>query len=608
MGSPSEEKLKIIEVMNQTLNNIDKRRRELNANLDMEEDENQVAEIKKELGQLESQATAVKGARDEFEQQYAKLKTEEEKKKFEHIVKMAIIVGMTSESIRIAWEKEKQVETDREAQRLEKEALRKERYEKAIDRIFETMTLRYVTREMIDEIKDNKKFKEMAEEDPDRLNREELARKDEYTAMMARTFVRHRMSLTGDFNKDQEQLKEAYEKETGYEKAIPLMKKFIEGDLEKYGTEEDKKFIKDLYKDVVEISAITRKLRNEFIAGESDFFKGNGFTKEIYEKEKSIYDRLYMYKEKVNAQNLEFAEKGEMDKMADRMNIYNPIVVFEGNIKTTYLEDEDQYKANEFRKETEMWKVYQKLPDGSAAQVKHVTEKANNEMRAWSKIQRMTKMAMIEGKGSLSSCLYEWANTKAQALLKKAVDKKKFDAKDRDELKENFSAIVFNQLVYNEQKGTDLDKPFSEMVFRKYNKPAELDEIGRKFAATPTFEAVYKKYMKGGNYKDKCIRFLAKDVEKQLALELVSKKDDLLAEMLQANMNLSRSKSVALRRNDTIKKPDKSKNNTKNKSKNNTKKNSKNNSKNNNSKKSALERQTTVAEKERVRSQTIMPS
>ena len=594
MGSPAEEKQKLIEKMNQTLNDIEMRRLELNVNLDMEQDENQAVEIKKELTKLESQATAVKGARDEFEQQYAKLKTDEERKKLERIVKMAIIVGITSESIRLAWEKERQLEADKESVRQEREALRKERFEKAVERIFETMTLKYVTREMINEIKDNKKFKEMAESDPDRLNREEMVKKDEYTSMMARTFARHRMSLTGNFNKDQEQLKKAYKDETGYEKALPKMKKFIEGDLQKYGTEEEKKLFGEIYKDMLEISVITRKVRNEFVAGESDFFKGNGFTKEIYDKEQSIYKRLYDHKEKVNQENLAYAEKGEMDKVAERMNIYMPTVTFEGDIKPTVEEDADQFNNNEFRKETEMWKVYQKLPGDSVEPVVHVSAKAKNEVRAWSKIQRMSKMAMVEGKGSFTSCMYEWARNKAHDTLKTVMDKKNLNAEDKAQLKENFAAIVFNQLVYNEQKSADIEKPLSKVLLKKYKKHAEMELICKKFAASPEFNQVFNQYIKGGDYKDKCIRFLSEDVEQQMVLQLAGAKNEIIEAITKKETDFSRSKSVRVSRNETIKSTSKN--------------NKANHSKGKNNPRKSTVRHEVDTNKERVRSQSIMPS
>ena len=173
--SASEEKLKLIAMMNQTLNGLDMRRRELSASLDSEQSEEQAARIKKNLIEIDNQMSAVKGARAEFEKQYAKAKTEEERKELERVIKMAIIVGMTNESLRLSRERQKQLDADREAALAQMEALKAEKNERAIDRIFEANTFRFVTRDMVEEIKNNDKFKDMAENDPDRLNREELS-------------------------------------------------------------------------------------------------------------------------------------------------------------------------------------------------------------------------------------------------------------------------------------------------------------------------------------------------------------------------------------------------------------------------------------------------
>ena len=534
MGSPAEEKQKLVEMMNQTINNIEMRRRELNANLDKEQDDKKAAEIKKELDMLETEASAVKGARDEYEQQYARLKTDEERKKLERIVKMAIIVGIANESIRVAWEKQKQLESDREAARQEREQLRKERYEKAIDRIFETMTLKYVTRDMIDEIKENKKFKEMAESDPDRLNREEMVKKDEYIAMMAETFHRNSIKMTGDFKKDEAQLKKLYEeKPNGFEKTSPGLKKFIEGNLEKYGTIEEKNFFKKLFVDILEAGATTRKLRFDFVTGESDFVKGNGYTKDVYDKEQSIISRIKEYKDKVMAENLKLAENYDEEKMTGRMAIYNQLVTLEGDIAPTVHEDESHYHNNEFRKETEMWKVYQKLPAGSIPTVKHVTEKANNEMRAWNKVQRMSKIAMIEGIGGITGNMYDFAKDNAQNIYENAINKKKLSAEDKAQIKENCAAIIYNQLVYNEQKSSIIEKPFSERVQFINKEKNDLDNVAKDFAKTEVFTKIFNKYIKGGNYRDKCIRFLTEDVEKQMAAEIAEKREKLLSQMPQ---------------------------------------------------------------------------
>lgn len=545
MGSPAEEKQKIIDMMNQTLNNIEVMRRELSAKLDKENDENQAFEIKKELSRLESQAATVKGARDDFEQQYAKLKTEEERKKFERIVKMAIIVGITSESLRVAWEKHKQLEADRDAALRERETLRRERFEKAVDRIFATMTLRYVTRDMIEDIKNNKKFKEMAEYDPDRLNREEKVKQDEYTNMMSRKFRRYSVKMSGNFEQDEEKLRKILETEkSGYEKALPVLKDFIEKKLDSIGTEADKEFFITLLKDMQEINDITKKLNMEFITKESDFIKGNGFTKEIYEKEQSIKNRLAEKEVHALQEVMSEYEKGNTtdNKKAD---VYQTVLLLKGHVTPQIDEDEVLYKQNEFRKETECWQVYQRLPEGSVASVVSVSEKNKNELRAWAKINRLTRITKYEGRTTLLGCLCDWSRDNAQSIMDSIKKKNKYSANEKNIIKEKFASLVLFQLVYDEQKlGLD-PQPFTAMVTKNnvFSKKEMLNILAKNIALTPEFDKAFNKYMKGGNYRDNCIKFFAEDAEKQLA-KTIEKNVPNMLESLDKVKNLNSSKTV----------------------------------------------------------------
>ncbi|HBZ03159.1 MAG TPA: hypothetical protein DEO83_05030 [Lachnospiraceae bacterium] len=545
MGSPAEEKQKIIDMMNQTLNNIEVMRRELSAKLDKENDENQAFEIKKELSRLESQATTVKGARDDFEQQYAKLKTEEERKKFERIVKMAIIVGITSESLRVAWEKQKQLEADRDAALRERETLRRERFEKAVDRIFATMTLRYVTRDMIEDIKNNKKFKEMAEYDPDRLNREEKVKQDEYTNMMSRKFRRYSVKMSGNFEQDEEKLRKILETEkSGYEKALPVLKDFIEKKLDSLGTEADKEFFITLLKDMQEINDITKKLNMEFITKESDFIKGNGFTKEIYEKEQSIKNRLAEKEVHALQEVMSEYEKGNTtdNKKAD---VYQTVLLLKGHVTPQVDEDEVLYKQNEFRKETECWQVYQRLPEGSVASVVSVSEKNKNELRAWAKINRLTRITKYEDRTTLLGCLCDWSRDNTQSIMDSIKKKNKYSANEKNIIKEKFASLVLFQLVYDEQKLGFDPQPFTAMVTKNnvFSKKEMLNILAKNIALTPEFDKAFNKYMKGGNYRDNCIKFLAEDAEKQLA-KTIEKNVPNMLESLDKVKNLNSSKTV----------------------------------------------------------------
>ncbi|MCR5103377.1 MAG: hypothetical protein K6B68_02850 [Eubacterium sp.] len=517
--SVSEEKLKLIAMMDQTLNGLDQRRRELNTELDSEQSEEQVARIKKDLIEIDNQMSAIKGAREEFEKQYAKAKTEEEKKELERVVKMAIIVGMTSESLRLSYERQKQLDADRESALAQMEALKAERNEKAIDRIFEVNSFRFITRDMVDEIKNNEKFKDMAENDPDRLNREALSKQDEYSAMIARHFYRRNIKMSNDFAENEKKLREQLMQENEFEKAVPMLKNFIDGNLNKHGGEEDKKFFLEIYKDLEELKVESRKIDNEFINNQSDFTKGNGITKEIIEKEKSLSKRLKDYIEKAMNLGEELANKDDEKAYSQYMLLQGALMI-DGTIKGRLDEDEVKFRQNEFNKEKEGWQVFKQLSEDNTPKINEVSKKGIIENRALAKVTRLSNISRIESKESLLGRVADWAKDSSQEIINIIKNKSRITVANKNKIKEKVASIVLFQLVYNEQKQFMESRPFSGLVWRKYKDNHKLDEVAKQLASVPEFNIVYYSYMRGGEFKDKCIKFLAEDGEKLLAQQL----------------------------------------------------------------------------------------
>lgn len=545
--SASEEKLKLIAMMDQTLNGLDMRRRELSASLDSEQSEEQAARIKKDLIEIDNQMSAVKGARAEFEKQYAKAKTEEERKELERVIKMAIIVGMTNESLRLSWERQKQLDADREAALAQMEALKAEKIERAIDRIFEVNTFRFVTRDMVEEIKNNDKFKDMAENDPDRLNREEMGKQDEYNAMIARYFYRRNIKMGNNFAENEQKMRQDLMKENEFERAAPLLKKFIDGDLKKYGTEEDKKIFLEIYKDLEELKVESRKIDNEFINNQSDFKKGNGITKEIFEKEKSLAKRLKEYIDKNIALGNELAEKGD-EKAVNYFSLLQGALKVDGIIKGRLDDDEVKYRQNEFNREKEGWQVFRQLPEDNAPKIKEVSKKSTIEKRAQSKVTRLSDISKAESRDTILGKLADWAKDASQDILDIVQQSKsKISVANKNKIKEKVAAIVLFQLVYNEQKQVMVDRPFSGMVRWKYKNKDLLTEVANQLAAVPEFNIVYNSYMQGRNYKDKCFQFLAEDGEKLLAQQLGDNVIDIMKNQPQKEIGRSRSKTTVAR-------------------------------------------------------------
>ena len=519
MASAAEEKKKIVDYMNQTLNMIENRKRELNINRDKEQDPAEIAKIDKDLAVLEQQMTNIKGVRDDFEQQYKKLKTEEERKELERIIKMAIIVGITGEAIREAVERDKKLQNDKKMVRAEIE-------ERAIDRIFTTMTFRFVTREMIDEIKNNKKFQEMAANDPDRLNREEFDVKAEYNTMMMRIFSRSGEKLDDDFEKNEERLRAHFEEKNGFEKASDVLRVFVNSNIETSDDEEDKKFFEDIQKEILEVGAITRKLRNEFVTGESNFLKGNGFTKELIQRERNILEKTIAHRDKMIEKYMVAESKALDGTNTEKMNeVFETVLKIQGLIEPQIKDDEVLSHNNEFRTETEMWKVYQNLPEGSVPTVQHMNKRAKEEIRAWTKLNRISKVAILRGKGSMLHEIATWSMGEVQEAMEKLKTQTKFTKEEKKDIKERFASLVLFQLVENETKSPgETDTPFYDLLKFKTNDKQFLKDMAKKLSETPEFEKSFNSYMKRRTtFRDNCVRFLAEDGEKTMAKQLAAK-------------------------------------------------------------------------------------
>ncbi|MBO4863670.1 MAG: hypothetical protein J5517_04855 [Eubacterium sp.] len=527
MGNSAEEKKKILDKMNETLRMLDNAGRDLEAKMDKEDNPEEVARLRKERTIIEQNTTAVKGAMEEYEKQYAKAKTEEERKDLERIIKMAIIVGIANESMRIAFERQRRMDADREAARAERAALREEKNRKLIEAYFRSHEFKYVTIDMVDQIKNNKKFIEMAKNDSDRLNREEQDQKVEYNKMMEREFTHAGRKLSQDFTENERILKEILTDKNGFEKAEISLKKFIKNDMEKVATDEEKEFFISTLKEIQEIALTTRRLQNEFATGESDFIKGNGYTKEIIDKETAVDNKLKEYTDNLLQKMTEMsADKSKEQEVTKLTKLYMAAMEVKGNIDPQLKNDKVKQDTNELRKEMECWKVFKDLPEGMVPSVKNLGKKATNEMRAWSKIQRIEKsyrgeLAVKDGKksGTTLALVGEWAMGETQKAFRRVKEKGELNQFDKASIKENLAALLLFEIVEVSEKTNN--PAFKKMVedikksdLRKNTNI--LNTKAKEIASSPEFNKIYDKYMKKGDFKENVINFLAKDAEKEM--------------------------------------------------------------------------------------------
>ena len=280
---------------------------------------------------------------------------------------------------------------------------------------------------------------------------------------------------------------------------------------------------------MVSLGKRVKTVQFDFVDGESDFQKGNGFTKELIDEEMRVFNRFDNY---VSTHLLNRAlETGEQKdkKSVDVRSIYTLALEFINPLKVQTNKDLAMNQNNELRKQMEMWQVYEKLK-GSAPTEKQKKAAADDEFKAWAKLDRMMRMGAEIG--GLYEETADFAMQKAQQILITAQQKKrdntKFNNIEKNNIKEQIAALVLHQMIDNEAKSpTGSDKRHYEDYIRTRTKDRQslFNSKVRDFANSPAFEAAYNKYMKGKDISANCIKFLANDTEKEMAKEV--KKNEL---------------------------------------------------------------------------------
>ena len=522
MGSEKDEKKSALELIEDSIKAVNDRLLELQHRLDKETDPDEIAHLKKELGYVTQQLTYVKGCKLEYEDQVKRAESEEKRKKLENLVKMCLFAGIIFENNRIKAERDRVLDRDREI-------VQQSQYELSVKKVFNIMNLRYVDESMVEEIMNDQNFKEMEASDPNRLKRVEKEVKDQYERAMERTLSYYGEKADGDFSEKEERLRKIMAKKNQFELVYASYLERMVPLLESAGTAEEKEFFKKFAEDMVSLGKRVKTVQFDFVDGESDFQKGNGFTKELIDEEMRVFNRFDNY---VSTHLLNRAlETGEQKdkKSVDVRSIYTLALEFINPLKVQTNKDLAMNQNNELRKQMEMWQVYEKLK-GSAPTEKQKKAAADDEFKAWAKLDRMMRMGAEIG--GLYEETADFAMQKAQQILITAQQKKrdntKFNNIEKNNIKEQIAALVLHQMIDNEAKSpTGSDKRHYEDYIRTRTKDRQslFNSKVRDFANSPAFEAAYNKYMKGKDISANCIKFLANDTEKEMAKEV--KKNEL---------------------------------------------------------------------------------
>lgn len=526
MGNKLSKQKSVLDMMDESIAAMEKRLAYLKDKLERLSNANKTGKenrvSNKEIENLQKQIEATTGQleyvvsqKKEFEKQLETTKTKEERTRLENILKCAVMVGVVSENQRVQMERDSIRE-----QKSERESS----YNRVVSDIFARKEYRFVTPEKVEEIIQNQEFKKMAEEDPDKLYREEEDFKAEYATAVEQALRLAGMQIEDDFGANEAKLKEFYADYNGYDFAVKKLKEERYQNYTEWGNDEDKEFFRQCVSEMEKLEKETKRIERQFITGESDFKKGNGYTKELVEREQKLYKRLTEYRDSLlNERIMKKYQSGEAPSQ-DELLLYELAQAFEFPLKEQLKRDTVFQKNNMFREKLEMWDIYQKLPEGQRPEIRKVKETVKLEGRAWSKLQRMEKNAVKQG--GLYAQTTKWTIGAAQNILEiaKGANHGRSAKETRNILKEKAAVLVLNQIIYNEivLSGAHDEKPYTDILGKNLSEK-KFNELAKDMAGSKEFGRLFDQMMKGGKLSDRSLKFLAEDMEKEAARKLPKK-------------------------------------------------------------------------------------
>ena len=517
-----EEKKSALEMIDSSINQVNDRIYELQYRLDKETNPEEITRLKNEIGNATQQLNYVKGVKLEYEDQINQAEDDERKKKIESIVKMALFAGIIFENNRIKAERDRVIDKDREI-------VHQAQLDVAVKKIFGTNEFRFVTEDMVEDILLNEEFQDMAEHDPNRLMREEQAVKDKYTRTMSRTLSLAGINGDMSFDEMEEKFRKLMEKKGAYEVVVEKIRTQMEPLLRDAGDEVDKKFFNEFIKEALELNLELKEVEREFALGTSDFKKGNGYTRELIAKEEALYNKFNEYMNgHAMVRAMETADNTD-DKSKKVHQIYARCLEFVNPLKAQLRRDKDLMENNELRTKMEMWQVYEKLPKGTAPTIKKIKAAADDEYKMWAKVDRIVRSGLEIGgiydetAGYAASQIQKVNNLVRTKKQNNTI--KNFTDAEKQTVKEQLAALVLHQIIADESSAPlNADKShYKKFVSTRLNALGRRDlffSTARDFAKSKEFETVYNKYMKGGRFDSKIVRFMSEDMEKKMAKEI----------------------------------------------------------------------------------------
>ena len=546
VGDKKGEKKDILKLLDESIMSIERRQGYLKTKLAYETDSKARTEIEEEMLLLDQQLGYTIDTRKTVEKELKKAKNEEQKKKIENLLKASYFIGVVRENTRMSLDYDMRVDRDREL-------VFNSQFDKAVEKIFSTEDFRFITKDMVDQIALDEEFKDMWENNPNKLEEMNNELRDLYEHEMDRVLSIYGGDKNLTFEEKEDRFAEIIEEQNGFLTAPKVIDRILNGEDGKALHPEDRKFFEEIRDESREIGREVQKIYQEFARKESDFKKGNGFSKYLYEREVKLFEKWNNYINgafldkavKMDAENVEGGyEYGEIFKVSKE---------FEYPIQVQIKRDKPLADVNELRTRMEMWKVYEKLPKGSPVTAKQKKKVIDDEYKSWMKIESIQRVGKLTG--GLERTVAEWATEGAINALKIAKDfrdaqqnqiaqnnlnnaNKELSDREKKSIKEGLAAMVLREIIEIEKnRPEDKDKShYKELVGFRRNTGSkasnELSErnkyksMAQELANDPAFTEMFDKYMSSNRFKkkdfaSKSIKFIADEMDKKFAKNLM---------------------------------------------------------------------------------------
>lgn len=537
MGDKINEKSSAINILDESILANEKRQNYLKTKLIFETDDKAREIIKDELKVLDQQYQFTVDAKKHVEQELQKAKEDEKKKYIENLLKAGYFIGKMRENIRLSMDRDRRLDKDMEE-------IQDAQFELAVEKIFNTMELDFVTKDMIEEIANDQEFADMVK--TGQLSRIEVQKKDiEAKADSAfEKALRRNTSIDLNMDKDAKRRRATLlvtDEERYYHKASMGFLNLINSDQYKRAASvEDKKFFERIYEDISAVWDESNRLHTRLKMNPD--IKNNGFTKALIDKEEIIEKEIQEYATKLNNRCLELAVSAP-EKLEDTMKMYQVCMQFVDPIITQNGIDKEQYQINENRKRMEMWQVYQRLPKGQSISKQQLKEATDDEFKAWQKIERIKASG---GKGGIEKNISEWVTSSAIDAYERMKDnlaqtrknaelKKKpvqVSAAEREKIKLSVAKMVVGEILSIEMKrklGQDKSNFNALVGARKEGSKYmvavkdKFNEMAEVLVKNSDFNKAFNKYFVPKNFANNYMRFMAEDIEQKIAKDLTKK-------------------------------------------------------------------------------------